>query len=72
MVKMSRERASRRFYRADSCSNMLNMMDRGMLALEENRWTFEIAWEAANKGEWTSSSADWGSRWWARCNMCSV
>ncbi|GLV37040.1 Glycogen synthase [Carabus blaptoides fortunei] len=25
------------------------MMDRGMNALEENRWTFEIAWEAANK-----------------------
>lgn len=26
-------------------------MDRGMQAEEENRWTFEIAWEAANKGE---------------------
>lgn len=41
---------SRRFYRADSCSNLLSMMDRGLMAQEENRWTFEIAWEAANKG----------------------
>lgn len=40
---------SRRFYRADSCSNLLSLMDRGLMAQEENRWTFEIAWEAANK-----------------------
>ncbi|KAJ8953719.1 hypothetical protein NQ314_007329 [Rhamnusium bicolor] len=46
---MSRERASRRFYRAESYSNLLACMDRGMTAEEENRWTFEIAWEAANK-----------------------
>lgn len=47
---MSRERATRRFYRADSYSNLLNFMDRGFMAQEENRWSFEIAWEAANKG----------------------
>lgn len=25
-------------------------MDRGMQAEEDNRWTIEVAWEAANKG----------------------
>lgn len=48
---MSRERASRRFYRVESMNNLLAWMDRGMTAEEENRWTFEIAWEAANKGK---------------------
>ncbi|KAI4454787.1 glycogen synthase [Holotrichia oblita] len=47
---MSRERSfSRRFYRGDTSSNLWACMDRGMQAEEENRWTFEIAWEAANK-----------------------
>ncbi|KAB0802584.1 hypothetical protein PPYR_04770 [Photinus pyralis] len=46
---MSRERITRRFYRGESYSNLLNFLDRGSLAQEENRWTFEIAWEAANK-----------------------
>lgn len=47
---MSRERASRRFYRVDSCSNLSGCLDRGMRAEDENRWSFEVAWEAANKG----------------------
>lgn len=47
---MSRERMSRRFYRGESTTNLLLYLDRGMTAEEENRWTFEIAWEAANKG----------------------
>ncbi|XP_066257630.1 glycogen [starch] synthase [Euwallacea similis] len=47
---MSRERSSsRRFYRGESYSNLLTCMDRGMTAEEQNRWTFEVAWEAANK-----------------------
>ncbi|KAF7284702.1 glycogen [starch] synthase [Rhynchophorus ferrugineus] len=47
---MSRERSSsRRFYRGESYSNLLACMDRGMTAEEQNRWTFEVAWEAANK-----------------------
>ncbi|XP_060533405.1 glycogen [starch] synthase [Cylas formicarius] len=47
---MSRERAmSRRFYRGESYSNLLACMDRGQMAEEQNRWTFEVAWEAANK-----------------------
>lgn len=47
---MSRERSySRRFYRGESYSN-LAVMDRGTTAEEQNRWTFEIAWEVANKG----------------------
>ncbi|XP_056645337.1 glycogen [starch] synthase [Diorhabda carinulata] len=46
---MSRERASRRFYRVESTTNLLGCLDRGMIAEQENRWCFEIAWEAANK-----------------------
>ncbi|CAH1963534.1 unnamed protein product [Acanthoscelides obtectus] len=46
---MSRDRASRRFYRMDSSYNLLGFMDHGMIAEEQNRWTFEVAWEAANK-----------------------
>ncbi|KAJ8956230.1 hypothetical protein NQ318_014961 [Aromia moschata] len=46
---MSRERASRRFYRGESYSNLVVCMDRGMTAEEENRWNFEVSWEAANK-----------------------
>lgn len=47
---MSRERASRRFYRVDSSNDLLEFMDRGYTAQHENRWNFEVAWEAANKG----------------------
>lgn len=47
---MSRERASRRFYRIDSSNDLLEFMDRGYTAQHENRWNFEVAWEAANKG----------------------
>lgn len=48
---MSRDRSSsRRFYRGESYSNLLACMDKGLAAEEENRWTFEIAWEVANKG----------------------
>lgn len=32
-------------------SNLLACMDRGLQAEEENRWTIEVAWEAANKGK---------------------
>ncbi|CAH2056086.1 unnamed protein product, partial [Iphiclides podalirius] len=48
-VSMSRDRSSRRFYRADSTHDLLSYMDRGQAASVENRWTFETAWEAANK-----------------------
>ncbi|KAL1117747.1 hypothetical protein AAG570_004062 [Ranatra chinensis] len=44
---MSRERASRRFYRVDSDLSVL--LDRGQSAAQQNRWTFETAWEVANK-----------------------
>lgn len=47
---MSRERVSRRFYRMDSSNDLLEFMDRGYSAQHENRWNFEVAWEAANKG----------------------
>ncbi|XP_071441109.1 glycogen [starch] synthase [Hetaerina americana] len=46
---MSRERMSRRFYRVDSAHDLIAFLDKGELASCENRWTFEIAWEAANK-----------------------
>ncbi|KMQ84313.1 glycogen, partial [Lasius niger] len=46
---MSRERASRRFYRVDSTNDLFEFMDRGYSAQHENRWNFEVAWEAANK-----------------------
>lgn len=48
---MSRERVSRRFYRMDSQNDLLDFMDHGLSAQMENRWTFEVAWEAANKGK---------------------
>lgn len=50
---MSRERTNRRFYRAESMSNLMACMDKGMQAEEDNRWTIEVAWEAANKGKYT-------------------
>jgi len=46
----SRERVSRRFYRAESQHDLLAFMDRGESAYEENRWVLEVAWEVANKG----------------------
>lgn len=41
--------ASRRFYRSDSCVELLGFLDRGLEAEQQNRWNFEVAWEAANK-----------------------
>lgn len=56
-TKMSRDgRTARRFYRANSVSNLLLLMDRGLQAQEENRWTFEIAWEVANKGKFSKTN----------------
>lgn len=46
----SDRRASRRFYRLDSTNDLLGNMDRGQSAQIENRWNFEVSWEAANKG----------------------
>lgn len=46
---MSRSSIGRRFYRGESCSNLVGLLDRGQQAEEDNRWTFEVAWEAANK-----------------------
>lgn len=48
---MSRDRASRRFYRMESQNELLAFMDKGEMASMQNRWTFEAAWEVANKGE---------------------
>lgn len=48
---MSKERASKRFYRVDSAHDFVNMMDRGQAANFQNRWTFETAWEVCNKGD---------------------
>jgi glycogen synthase len=41
---------SRRFYRVESTQDLLAFMDKGESANMENRWCFETAWEAANKG----------------------
>ena len=40
---------SRKFSRAESRSDLSDFLDRGHAANRENRWTFEVAWEAANK-----------------------
>lgn len=40
---------TRRFSRAESKNDLLEFLDRGHSANRENRWTFEVAWEAANK-----------------------
>lgn len=40
---------SRKYSRAESKSDLLDFLDRGHAANKENRWTFEVAWEAANK-----------------------
>lgn len=42
-------KAARRFYRVDSAHD-LQFLHSGESASAENRWTFEIAWEVANKG----------------------
>lgn len=44
-------KAARRFYRIDSAHD-LQFLDSGEAVSTENRWTFEIAWEVANKGGW--------------------
>lgn len=41
----------RRFSRADSGADLSSFLDGGHSANRENRWTFEVAWEAANKGK---------------------
>lgn len=41
--------SSRRISRVESNVDLLGFFDRGHLANRENRWTFEVAWEAANK-----------------------
>ncbi|KAK9508059.1 hypothetical protein O3M35_007805 [Rhynocoris fuscipes] len=43
------QKASRRFYRVDSAHDLSAVMDRGLSAAQNNRWTFEVAWEVANK-----------------------
>ena len=52
---MSREKTSRRFYRSDSQNALGDYLDRGYSAQNQNRWTFEAAWEVANKGKLTLS-----------------
>lgn len=41
---------SRKFFRVESGHDLFGGLDRGIIAAEGNRWTFEIAWEVANKG----------------------
>lgn len=53
---MSKEKSQRRFYRADSVYDFAAVMDKGQAAMDENRWTFESAWEVANKGKLKFSS----------------
>ena len=48
-------KAARRFYRVDSAHD-LQFIDQGESATAENRWTFEIAWEVANKGKTTKTA----------------
>lgn len=40
---------SRRISRVESGADLLDFLDRGQSASQENRYTFEVAWEAANK-----------------------
>lgn len=35
----------------ESQNELLAFMDKGEMASIQNRWTFEAAWEVANKGE---------------------
>ncbi|XP_054259800.1 glycogen [starch] synthase-like [Macrosteles quadrilineatus] len=46
---MSQNKSNKRFYRVDSGHDFSVFMDRGQRAALHNRWTFEIAWEVANK-----------------------
>ncbi|KAL5273178.1 GYS2 family protein [Megaselia abdita] len=39
----------RRYSRVESSGDLLEYFDKGYTATRENRWTFEIAWEVANK-----------------------
>lgn len=39
----------RRYSRVESSGDLLEFFDKGYAATRENRWTFEIAWEVANK-----------------------
>lgn len=34
----------------DSSHDLSIHLDRGLSAEQENRWSFEVAWEVANKG----------------------
>lgn len=47
---MTKDQASKRFYRVDSNYDFTAFMDRGHTAAYENRWVFETAWEVCNKG----------------------
>lgn len=47
---MTKDQASKRFYRVDSNYDFTAFMDRGQTAAYENRWVFETAWEVCNKG----------------------
>lgn len=40
---------NRRYSRVESSGDLKDYFDRGDIASRENRWTFEIAWEVANK-----------------------
>lgn len=40
---------NRRYSRVESGGDLKDYFDRGDIASRENRWTFEIAWEVANK-----------------------
>ncbi|XP_016660920.1 glycogen [starch] synthase isoform X2 [Acyrthosiphon pisum] len=46
---MTKDQASKRFYRVDSNYDFTAFMDRGQTAAYENRWVFETAWEVCNK-----------------------
>ncbi|KAJ8681842.1 hypothetical protein QAD02_017634 [Eretmocerus hayati] len=46
---MSRSGASRRFYRLNSQQELLDYMELSDSMHYDNRWSFEVAWEAANK-----------------------
>jgi glycogen(starch) synthase len=46
---MTKDQASKRFYRVDSNYDFTAFMDRGQSAAYENRWVFETAWEVCNK-----------------------
>lgn len=62
---------SRRISRVESGLDLTEFLDRGHSAKHENRWTFEVAWEVANKGRPTQYSLNmeiklkiFPSSWW--------